>query len=416
MLDRYTTGDISRLSPEAPAPVVLKRHERSVPGGAANVACNVASLGGTAILAGVIGNDADGAELLALLRAQKINCDGVVTEDSRPTTVKHRIMAGDRHQIMRVDSESTDPLMAEVGSRLLEAVAQGILSADIVVFSDYAKGVFSRDVAMRLISAAHASGKRMIADFKPANREYFLGVDVIEPNLKEAREMAGEIDPDAAGRRLADICGADVVLTMGGDGMGVFRRDGSSQRLPGEKVPVVDVSGAGDTVLATLALALAEGMDLLDAASLANRAGAAVVQKPGTATLSREEVLSDIGAGGRIAGIPIVSKLWGSEQWLENNDRYCAKFMSLKRGYQCSLHYHKEKDEMFIITKGHVRFELGDEIMHLRPGDFVRVLVGTKHRFRGIEDSEFIEVSTHHDDADSYRIEESRAADGHEAA
>ena len=146
---------------------------------------------------------------------------------------------------------------------------------------------------------------------------------------------------------------------------------------------------------------------------LANEAGAIVVQKPGTATLSREELASTVEGKNHVESVKMIPKLWGYEQWIENNEKYCCKILALNKGYQCSLHYHKNKDETFLVTAGHVRLELGDEVMHLRPGSFVRVLPNTPHRFAGIEDSLITEISTHHEDSDSYRIEESRKMDEH---
>ena len=173
-----------------------------------------------------------------------------------------------------------------------------------------------------------------------------------------------------------------------------------------------DVSGAGDTVLAALILGITCGLTLENASRVANNAGGLVVAKPGVATITREELSAFLGEEKHVELVEMVPKLWGYEKWLENNDKYCCKLLSLKKGYQCSLHKHKIKDEMFFIIQGHVRLEVGKKVMHMLPGSFVRITSGILHRFRGIEDSIIIEVSTHHEDSDSYRVEESMKVEG----
>lgn len=163
-----------------------------------------------------------------------------------------------------------------------------------------------------------------------------------------------------------------------------------------------------DTATAVATLGLLAGLDLAAAGTLANVAASVVVQKPGTATLDTAELIAAAADDRYTHSVPHVPKVWGSEQWIENNDRYCCKLLNLKKGFQCSLHYHKVKDEMFLVRSGRVRLELGGETLELREGNFVRVPPETKHRFTGLEDSVIIEISTHHDEADSYRIEPSR--------
>ena len=220
--------------------------------------------------------------------------------------------------------------------------------------------------------------------------------------------MTGLENIEEIGSELLKYFSSDVFVTRGGDGISVFGRDRRLQHIPARKVSVFDISGAGDTAIAATALALASGLDLETAAHLANAAGAVVVQKPGTATLVSEELLSALHLDTHVAGVGIVQKVWGYERWLTNNDKYCCKLLSLNKGYQCSLHYHKNKDETFVVTKGHVRLEKGNEVLHLREGAFVRLTPGTVHRFTGLEDSMIMEVSTHHDEGDSYRLENSK--------
>ncbi|MDO8515946.1 MAG: PfkB family carbohydrate kinase [bacterium] len=410
MLDRYTFGDVERISPEAPIPVLKKTSEKFVLGGAANVAANVVSLGAKAMLCGVVGNDDNKKPLIDLLKEKNIDSSAVVSEEGRPTTVKHRLVTGTGHQLLRADEEETKNLKDE--DALIARVIAALDKSDAVIFSDYAKGVFSKKVAQAVLSAAKAQEKPVLVDCKPANKAMFVGADLVSPNLKEGKEMTGEEEIPKIGLALANYFGGDVMLTRGGDGISAFVNGGKTHHhVSGKKIKIFDVSGAGDTTIAAVALGLASGCDMHAAAVIANAAGSIVVQKPGTATLSLEELSSALRFDNHIESVGTVSKVWGYEKWLENNEKYCAKLLSLNKGYQCSLHYHKIKDETFLVTSGHVRLELGGEVLHLRPGGFVRVPPGTKHRFTGLEDSLIMEVSTYHDEADSHRIEESRKVD-----
>jgi D-beta-D-heptose 7-phosphate kinase/D-beta-D-heptose 1-phosphate adenosyltransferase len=412
MLDRYTFGDVERISPEAPIPIILKAAERFTLGGAGNVANNLAVLGASVSLAGVLGDDEAGARVMNILKEKGIDTGAVVVLPRRTTTEKHRIVSGDNHQLLRLDEEEKRHLTPEEEDQCYGLFVSKIKKADAIIFSDYAKGFFSEHFAQKIIALARAEQKMRLADFNPKNKKYFLGVDVITPNLKEARELTGLNEVEKIGPQLVREFGGHVVVTRGGDGMSLFRReDASHKHIPGKKIKVFDVSGAGDTSIAVLALGMVAGLEIADAVMLANEAGTIVVQKPGTATLSREELSSILKTSNLVENVKMVPKLWGYEQWIENNEKYCCKILGLNKGYQCSLHFHKNKDETFLVTAGHVRLELGDEIMHLRPGSFVRVLPNTPHRFAGMEDSLIMEVSTHHEDSDSYRIEESRKMD-----
>lgn len=417
MLDRWTFGRISKLSPEAPVPVVEKTHQTLTLGGAANVAHNIAALGAHVGIAGVIGNDHNGSEILTLLINKKIPTDGIYIQKNRPTTEKHRIVSGENHQLLRLDLETTDNLSEEDEDKFYRNLYPLLEACDAVILSDYAKGVFSRGLAQRILAEAKRLEKITLADFKPRNKSFFYGADIISPNLEEGRRMTGFHDSREVGVQLVRDFNAYVVLTRGGDGISAFKTsDAEEFHVPGKRIKVFDVSGAGDTAVASLALGLASGLSVQSAVMLSNEASAIVVQKPGTATLTADELASAFKIDTHIENIDIVPKVWGYEKWIENNVKYCCKILSLNRGYQCSLHYHKEKDETFMVTQGHVRLELGDEVLHLRPGSFVRVPPGTHHRFTGMEDSLIMEVSTHHDEADSYRIEESRKAPEFEAS
>lgn len=407
MLDHYTYGDVSRISPEAPIPIIKHTHEEFNLGGAANVANNLASLGGRVTLCGFVGDDRDKDFFMRVIKEQGIDSSRILIDKTKPTIVKHRMVSGN-HQLLRVDREDTSLLNPRSEKALIAKVVPVIAKNDIVILSDYAKGVFSKKLVKEILISAKKHGKKVIADFKPINKELFIGVDLVSPNLKEAKEMTGLEDIQKIGRKLVKYFKSDVLITRGGDGITVFGWNKKHIHIPGKKVSVFDISGAGDTAIATVALSIASGLDLESAAHLANAAGAVVVKKAGTATLTSEELLSALNFYTDITNVGIVPKVWGYEKWLENNEYYCCKLLFLNKSYQCSLHYHKNKDELFVITKGHVRLEKNKEILHLREGAFVRLEPGTIHRFTGVEDSIIMEVSTHHDEKDNYRLEKSK--------
>jgi rfaE bifunctional protein kinase chain/domain len=412
MLDRYTFGTVDRVSPEAPVPVILETSEKFTLGGAGNVANNLAALGATVFVAGMVGEDEAGLLVKRQFLERNINVEALAVFAHHPTTEKHRIVSEDNHQFLRLDREEKKNLTLEEENSLYDLIVPAVKQCDAVIFSDYAKGFFSEQFARKVVALAKTEKKIMLADFNPKHKSYFMGVDIVTPNLKEARELSGLQDIEEIGPWIVREMGVHAVVTRGGEGMSLFQReDASHHYVPGKKIRVFDVSGAGDTSIAVLALGIAVGLDIKDAVMLANEAGTIVVQKPGTATLSPEELMAVAGSSNRIENIAIVPKVWGYEQWIQNNEKYCCKILGLNKGYQCSLHYHKNKDETFIVTSGHVRMELGGEVTHLRPGSFVRVPPNTPHRFAGIEDSLIMEVSTHHEDSDSYRIEESRKMD-----
>ncbi len=412
MVDRYTVGRSTRISPEAPVPVVLKEREYSVLGGAANVAHNTAALGAKTILCGVIGDDSTRKEFVALLKQANIT-PVLIVDPTRPTTLKHRWMSGTT-QLARVDEEAVHPLGSKQEKEMIRNIVSLVPKVDIVILSDYAKGCLTPRVVAAVRAAAKKHKKKIVADIKPGNHAHFVGVDLIVPNVAEAAAMSGESDLNKVGQRLVKTFKSHVYITRGGEGISVFHRSGETAHVPAKKVTVYDVSGAGDTVTAVAALGMAASVDLIKLAGLANAAGGIVVQKVGTSVVTPEDLLS--ASTFHVESLQTVEKVWGAEKWLENNDKYCCKQLSIHKGFQCSLHYHKLKDEMFFLTKGHVRLELGDEIIFLREGNFVRVPIGVPHRFRGLEDSIIIEVSTHHDEEDSYRIkgEESRKVKSHE--
>lgn len=409
MLDQYTHGTVTRVSPEAPIPVLSRIGAFSVPGGAANVARNAAQLGAQTALVGVVGKDPAGTELLTLLAEAGIDTDGCRLLYDRPTTEKHRFVSDD-HQLLRVDNESAHELAPTDEEILLRVVRKKIVKTDIVILSDYAKGVFSAGFAKAVIEVAARANVPVVADIKPKNKTRFKGVALITPNEYEALTMTGAATVEEAGKRLVKELDTDVVVTRGEHGMLICAKGKRPVHVAAKEVKVSDITGAGDTAVATLAVARASGLDLIQSVMLANMAAGAAVSKPGTATVSLEELETLADTSFHRESAYAVTKLWGKETWLENNEKYCCKILTLKKGFQCSLHRHAVKDEMFLVIDGHVRLEAGERVLEMREGHFVRIQPGVLHRFRGIEDSTIIEVSTHHDDADSYRVEESRKA------
>ncbi len=298
MLDRYVSGSAGRLSPEAPIPVLRPTGSRATLGGAANVALNVATLGGQATLIGVIGDDSAGAELERLLDGSDITAR-LVAASGRPTTVKTRFMVG-QHQLLRLDEETTGALEPEVARAVLEQVAAALDPASVVVLSDYAKGVLSEAVLADIIALAGDRGALLIADPKRDDFAAYRGATVLTPNEHEVRlatriDAADDIDAVRAGRRALEQTGGQAVLvTRSAKGLTLVCRDAPALHLPTRAREVADVSGAGDTLVAALAVALGAGASLAEAAVLANITAGISVGKPGTATVSRDELLGTL--------------------------------------------------------------------------------------------------------------------------
>ena len=296
MLDRYVSGNATRLSPEAPIPVLRPKLSRTTLGGAANVALNVATLGGHVALVGVVGDDAAGTEVGRLLAQSPLIAPHLVEAAGRPTTAKTRFMVG-VHQLLRLDEETTEAIDQPTASALLRRFAEALATADIVVLSDYGKGVLSDAVLAGALAQANALGRMVIADPKRADFAAYCGVTVLTPNEQEAR-LATRIDAiddpnaDLAGRRALEATGCDAVLvTRSEKGLTLVRSDLPPLHLPTCAREVADVSGAGDTLVAALAVALGAGATLPDAAVLANITAGISVGKQGTATVSDQELL-----------------------------------------------------------------------------------------------------------------------------
>jgi rfaE bifunctional protein kinase chain/domain len=292
MADHYVWGKVERISPEAPIPVVHVQREDLKPGGAANVACNIAALGGKATLAGVVGDDAMADSLRDKLAEMNIDPSGLYRDKDRPTIVKTRIIAG-HQQVVRVDRERLSPLSPLAAERFKASCLQAVDSADAVLLSDYAKGALTEELCQAVIQKARSQGKVVSVDPKPENMGFYHGASIVTPNLKEAQAMAGVALPTEAivetkGTELRDKFKLDhVLITRGEHGMSLILAGGAKAlHIPTRAQEVFDVTGAGDTVIATLTLGMAAGMPVDQACALSNAAAGIVVGEVGVATVS----------------------------------------------------------------------------------------------------------------------------------
>ena len=301
VMDEYLWGRVERISPEAPVPVVEVKEESLMLGGAGNVLNNIISLGGNVLLCGVIGNDPMGRELTRKLRELSSPIDGLVVEDGRPTTIKTRIVAHSQ-QVVRVDREERKPVNDKSIERILATIEGEIPESDAIVVADYGKGVVTKSLMDGIRSLSQNSRIILAVDPTARNVKYYTDVTLITPNNYEAQQMSGiQIDDDQslmrAGTHLLEELGCKVVLITQGDrGMTLFENDGQPTHIPTVARKVFDVSGAGDTVIATFTLALAAGLKPGQAATLANLAAGIVVGEVGTATVPAaklKEVLAD---------------------------------------------------------------------------------------------------------------------------
>ena len=296
MLDYYIWGDVHRISPEAPVPVIHVTKDTHTAGGGANVALNLASLGASVSLIGSLGEDDASAKLLTLLTAADIDTRGCFLNPEIPTIVKTRVIARNQ-QLCRIDREGPRPAYALQDFSALESAIHG---ADAIILSDYAKGVITQPLVDTVIALANQHGKLVAIDPKPSRQLRYHGIDLITPNRHEALELAGLPEPGIGGRYpLEEICRRiheifaprHLVITLGAEGMAICRGGAVHKVLPTRAREVFDVSGAGDTVIATLTAALAAGADADSAAHFANQAAGIVVSKMGTATPTPAELL-----------------------------------------------------------------------------------------------------------------------------
>lgn len=298
MLDRYLLGSVDRISPEAPVPVLTVEEESSAVGGAGNVAANVVSLGARCSLVGCVGEDEGGRELEARLVEAGIGTGGVVRVPTRPTTVKTRVMAR-RQQIVRVDREEGGDVSETVAAELVDRIGQGLEGSDSTVLEDYNKGVLVPAVIRAALDGAASGSVPSVVDPKRWRFFEYGGATVFKPNLRELAEALSEPprpdDPEWM-ESTRERLGCEVLLlTLGESGMALQSRESGAVRIPAMARSVYDVSGAGDTVTAAVAVALAAGATPLEAAVLANHAAAVVVGKAGVHPATADEVLEQAG-------------------------------------------------------------------------------------------------------------------------
>ena len=299
MIDHYIYGSATRLSPEAPVPIVNVKNESVTLGGAGNVVQNLVTLGAAVTVAGVIGEDPAGVELVNILQSEGVKTGTILKDMNRQTTVKTRVLVGS-HQLVRLDREITSALSAELENELVNGVDEFIKNADIIIFSDYNKGVFAPGLTQRLMDIANSYKKKVIIDPKGLNYEKYKGAFIIKPNRKELAEAAkkekiiSEADLIDAANVILSQTGANyLIVTLSEEGLAIITEQ-SIKLLPVKATEVFDVTGAGDTVMATIAFFIATGFSVDEACELANHAAAVVIKHIGSATTTIDEILKNI--------------------------------------------------------------------------------------------------------------------------
>ncbi len=294
MLDRYIAGTVERISPEAPVPVVRVEKESSAVGGAGNVAANVAALGATCRVVGCVGRDVHGGLLESELAALGVRTEGLVVTDERPTTVKTRILAR-RQQVVRFDHEEEADVAGELAERLARTARELAEESDVLVMEDYNKGVLIEPVIRAVMDVAARRKVPTVVDPKRRNFHAFSGATLFKPNAKELADALGEFlhpdDPEWMERTRKRLHCENLLLTLGEAGMALQTSEGHFVRVPTAAREIYDVSGAGDTVTAVTAVAMAAGASAPRAAILANHAAAVEVGKAGVATVSPAEII-----------------------------------------------------------------------------------------------------------------------------
>jgi D-glycero-beta-D-manno-heptose-7-phosphate kinase len=299
MLDSYFWGSVSRISPEAPVPVIEIDDELYRFGGAMNVAYNILTLGGIPFPIGIIGNDHDGKILKGLLKEKKITDKGIVIDKKRPTTAKTRVIASNQH-VVRIDREKKDPISSETEKKILDLVKKEMKNLDAIILQDYNKGVMTERLIKEIIKMAESAKKIVTVDPKFNNFFTYQNVTVFKPNRKETEDAFGirirsNENITAAGQKLLEQLRCKyALLTLGEDGIALFEKGNTERRIPTKARVVADVSGAGDTVISTLTMALTAGADIYDAAYLANYAGGLVCQEVGIVPIELNKLFKKV--------------------------------------------------------------------------------------------------------------------------
>ncbi len=299
MLDGYFQGDVKRISPEAPVPVVEVGNEFFRFGGAANVALNILKLGGIPLPVGAIGYDNDGTIFTSLINELNIKPDGIFVDETRPTTSKIRVIAQTQH-VVRIDKESKEYLNRKIQTDIYNFLLQHSDNLDAIILQDYNKGVLSTSLIEKIVSLAKSKGIIITVDPKFNNFFAYKDVTVFKPNRKEAEDVLGmkirtDDDITAAGSRILEKLNAKyVLLTLGESGMAVFERGKKERRMATKARKVADVSGAGDTVISTLTMALAAGADIIEASFLANYAAGIVCEEVGIVPIELDKLFRTV--------------------------------------------------------------------------------------------------------------------------
>lgn len=331
MLDRFVYGSVDRISPESPVPVLSIAREEAMLGGAGNTLANLAGLGAKGIILSIVGDDENGALVKAKAKEAGIDITGLLTDASRPTIVKTRYLAG-HQQLLRTDFESKTPCTKNISDALLEKAKTVFKTAKVLILSDYGKGLLQKDFISALIKMAKAENVTVIVDPKGNDFSIYKGADIITPNRKELSEGANNAPTEtdeqviAACEKIIKECGIGaVVATRSKDGMSIIQKGKAPVHLRGRDIEVFDVSGAGDTVIATLAAALAAGASLENAAQLANLAGSIVVTKVGTAPIRSAELQDALDGNAAFAYADKKAPVLGWDEAAEQIKRWRAK-------------------------------------------------------------------------------------------
>jgi rfaE bifunctional protein kinase chain/domain len=299
MLDCYFRGEVKRISPEAPVPVVEVENEFYRFGGAANVVLNIAKLGGIPYPVGVIGRDSFGNIFSSLMDEAGVNTSGIIIDESRPTTAKTRVIAEHQH-LVRIDKESKQYIGRDIQNKLLGFVEENIKSLDGLILQDYNKGVLTPSVIEKVIALANKNKVLVTVDPKFNNFFLYKNVGVFKPNRKEAEDVLGlkiknDADISEVGKKLLEKLNAkNILLTLGEGGIAVFESGKKEKRMPTKAHSVADVSGAGDTVISTLTMAIAAGANIYEACYLANYAGGLVCEEVGIVPIEIEKLFNTV--------------------------------------------------------------------------------------------------------------------------